>query len=56
LSGTIADALKLQDVVKRLTELSAEPVGNTPVQMAAFMKEDTARWRTVIRSANVKLD
>ena len=56
LSGAIADVLKLPDVNKRLIELSAEPIGNTPVQMAAFMKEDAARWRTVIRSANVKLD
>ena len=56
LSGAIADALKLPDVSKRLNELSAEPIGNTPVQMAAYMKEDAARWRTVIRSANVKLD
>jgi tripartite-type tricarboxylate transporter receptor subunit TctC len=56
LSGAIADALKLPEVAKRLTELSAEPVGNTPAQMAAFMKEETARWRAVVRSANVKLD
>ena len=56
LSVAIADALKLPDVAKRLVELSAEPVGSTPARMAAFMKEDAARWRAVIRSANVKLD
>jgi tripartite-type tricarboxylate transporter receptor subunit TctC len=55
-SGVIADALKLPDVARRLAELSAEPVGSTPAQMAAFMKEEAARWRTVVRSANVKLD
>ena len=56
LSGAIAEALKLPDVARRLAELSAEPIGSTPAQMAAFMKQDAARWRTVIRSANVKLD
>ncbi len=56
LSAAIADTLKLPDVAKRLVELSAEPVGNTPAQMAAFMKEDAARWRTVVRAANVRLD
>ncbi len=56
LSSTIADALKLPDVAKRLAELSAEPVGHTPAQMAAFMKEDAERWRTVVRTANVRLD
>jgi tripartite-type tricarboxylate transporter receptor subunit TctC len=56
ISGAISDALKLPDVVKRLVELSAEPVGSTPAKMVAFMQEDAARWRTVIRNANVKLD
>lgn len=56
LHGAITDALKLPEVARRLVDLSAEPVGNTPAQMAAFMKEDAARWRTVIRTANVKLD
>lgn len=56
LASAIADAIKLPDVAKRLTDLSAEPVASTPAQMAAFMKEDAARWRTVIRTANVKLD
>ena len=43
-------------VQKRMTELSAEPVGNTPAEMLAFMKQDAERWRAVIRSANVKVD
>ena len=56
LSGAIVETLRLPDVARRLLELSADAVGNTPAQMAVFMKEETERWRTVIRSANVKLD
>ena len=56
LNQAIVEALKLPDVGKRLGELSAEPVGNTPAQMAAFMKVDAQRWRSVIRAANVTLD
>ena len=56
LSAAIAEALKHPDVVKRLQDLSAEPVGNTPAEMAAFMKEEVERWRRVIQSANVKVD
>ena len=41
---------------RRLVELSAEPVGNTPAEMAAFMKDEVERWRRVIRSAGVKVD
>ncbi len=56
LSGAIVETLRLPDVARRLLELSADAVGNTPAQMAAFMQQETERWRTVIRSANVKLD
>jgi tripartite-type tricarboxylate transporter receptor subunit TctC len=56
LSAAIGEALKLPDVAKKLGDLSAEPVGSTPAQMAAYMKEDAERWRRVIKSAGVKLD
>jgi tripartite-type tricarboxylate transporter receptor subunit TctC len=56
ISAAITEALKLPDVRKRLAELSAEPLGTSPSQMAAFMKQDAARWREVIRSANVKTE
>ena len=56
LSEAIREALALPDVGKRLAELSAEPVGSTPSEMAAFMKQDAERWRKVIVSSGVKLD
>ena len=56
LSAAFIEALKHPDVARKLADLSAEPVGSTPAQMAAFMKEDAERWRKVIRAAGVKLD
>ena len=56
MSAAIAEALKHPDVQRRLVDLSAEPVGNTPAEMAAFMKDEVERWRRVIRSAGVKVD
>jgi tripartite-type tricarboxylate transporter receptor subunit TctC len=56
LADAIREALALPDVGKRLAELSAEPVGSSPTQMAAFMKQDAERWRKVILSAGVKID
>ncbi len=55
-SGAIAEALKYPDVQRRLVEVSAEPVGNTPAEMAGFMKDEVERWQRVIRSAGVKVD
>jgi len=50
------EALNAPDVRKRLQELSADPLGLSPAETAAFMKQETERWGAVIRAANVKLD
>jgi tripartite-type tricarboxylate transporter receptor subunit TctC len=54
LSAAIAEILKQPEVAKRLEALSAEPIGSTPAGMAAIMREDTERWRGVIRAAGLK--
>jgi tripartite-type tricarboxylate transporter receptor subunit TctC len=56
LSKTIADILKTPEINKRFAELGAETVGNTPEELAQWMREDTQRWRDVIRSGNVTID
>jgi tripartite-type tricarboxylate transporter receptor subunit TctC len=53
---SISQVLKLPDVQKRLAELSAEPMGLGPAEMAAFMKQETERWGAVIRTARVRID
>ena len=55
-AAAIAEALKLPDVAKRLSDLSAVPIGSTPAEMAAFMKQETERYRAIIRAAGVKVD
>jgi len=55
-SAAVRDALKNPDVLKRLSDLSAEPMGLTPAETGAFMKQETERWGRVIRTAKVKLD
>jgi tripartite-type tricarboxylate transporter receptor subunit TctC len=52
----VQDALKMPEVLKRLSELSAEPMGLTPAETAAYMKQETERWAAVIKSAGVKAD
>jgi tripartite-type tricarboxylate transporter receptor subunit TctC len=56
LSAAIREALTRPEVAKRLGELSAEPLGMNPMEMAAFMRQDTERWRKVIQTAGVKID
>jgi len=56
ISLAIRDALRMPDVEKRLAELSAEPMGLSPAETAAFMRQETERWSAVIRAAGVKLE
>jgi len=56
LSSAVAEALHQRDVLDRLAALSAEPVGGTPAETAAFMKQEEARWKRVIEAAQVKAD
>jgi tripartite-type tricarboxylate transporter receptor subunit TctC len=56
LAAAIAAALQLPDVAKRLESLSAVPIGSTPAETAAFMKQETERYRGIIRAAGVKVD
>ena len=54
-SSSVREALQLPDVRQRLATASAEPMGLTPAETAAYMKQETERWGEVIRTANVKL-
>jgi len=56
ISSTVADILRTPDIQRRFAEVGAEPIGNTPEEMAVWMKEDTERWRAVIKAGNIKVD
>lgn len=56
LAADFARVLALPEVRKRLMDIGLEPVGNTPAQFAAIVKNDHAKWGQVIRNANIKLD
>ena len=55
-SGSVREVLALPEVQKRIAELSAEPMGLTPSETAAYMKQETERWAAVIKSAGVKAE
>lgn len=56
LSSLIGEILRTPEMARRFTEVGAEPVGNTPEEMALWMKEDTERWRQVIKNGGVTID
>ncbi len=56
LSSAIADILRTPEIARRFAEVGAEPIGNTPEEMAQWMREDTERWRQVIKNGGVTID
>lgn len=56
LSSLIGEILRTPEMVRRFAEVGAEPIGNTPEEMALWMKEDTERWRQVIKNGGVTID
>ena len=55
-SAGVAEALRNPEILRRLSELSADPLGMTPAETAAFMKKETERWGAVIRTAGIRLE
>ncbi len=56
INADVNEALREPDVLKRLGQLSAEPIGGAPRATAAYMREEVERWRKVIKAANVTLE
>jgi tripartite-type tricarboxylate transporter receptor subunit TctC len=52
----VNEALRDPAIQRRLSELSAEPVGGTPHATAAYLKQEIERWKNVITAAHVTLD
>ena len=49
-------ALATPQVRERFASLGVQPVGDTPEQFGALIREDLARWSKVIKSAGVKVE
>ena len=48
--------LKLADVQARLQAIGLEPVGGTPAQAAAFVKQEAVRWHEVIVKNDIRVE
>ena len=56
INADINEALRDPAIVARFVEYSAEPIGGTPAQTRALMRDEVVRWRKVIETAGVKLE
>jgi len=49
-------ALQQPEVKSRFAQLMAEPVANTPEQFGAFMKQELAKYESVVKASGAKVD
>ena len=56
LSQAIAEALKMPDVAKRISDVHITSVGSTPAEAAALMKAEAEKFRKVIADAGIKVE
>jgi tripartite-type tricarboxylate transporter receptor subunit TctC len=48
--------LHLPEVAQKMRSFGSEPVGGTPEQAAAFLKEERGRWESAIKAAKITKD
>jgi tripartite-type tricarboxylate transporter receptor subunit TctC len=56
LQKELAFVLQTSFVKERYATLGIEPVGNSPQEFGAQVRDDLARWAGVVKSANVKIE
>jgi tripartite-type tricarboxylate transporter receptor subunit TctC len=56
IAKTTIDVIKLPEVQARIRAMNYEPIGSTPAEMAAFIKEEAQRWGEVIKNNNIVVD
>jgi tripartite-type tricarboxylate transporter receptor subunit TctC len=56
LNAEIVAILRLPEVVHALNAQLMEPVGDTPAEFTAYMKEELGRWGPLIRQNRITLD
>lgn len=54
LAAAINQAAYSPDIKQRLLDQGAEPVGNTPEEFGAMVKDEVAKWGEVVRAAGIK--
>jgi tripartite-type tricarboxylate transporter receptor subunit TctC len=56
LNAEIVRMLADPQMSQRFQSQGGDPASSTPAQLTAYMKEETARWKRVIKTANIKIE
>ena len=56
LAAAVAKGAHSPDMQKKLLDQGAEPVGNTPEEFQAMLKDEVARWAEVVKTSGARAD
>ena len=56
IAAALQAAAREPALLGKLTEQGAEPVGNSPEEFEAFIRDETAKWGDVVRKAKVQIE
>ncbi len=56
LQAAVVKILASPDLQKRMVDMGAEPVGNSPEQFAAFIQKEGKKWGAVVKSTGTVLE
>jgi tripartite-type tricarboxylate transporter receptor subunit TctC len=56
LHGALAEVLQEPEVKQRFAALGATPIGSTPAEFAAYLKQEDAKWGEVVSKGKITLD
>lgn len=56
LNAELVKIIHSSEFRKKMEDIGADPVGNTPAQMAAQIKDDTERFARLVKEAKVTLE
>ncbi len=56
LNAEMVKIIQTPDFKKRMDEIGAEPVADTPAQMATRIKDDTAKYAKLVKDSKVVIE
>jgi tripartite-type tricarboxylate transporter receptor subunit TctC len=52
-SAEVNRIVHLPEVAEKMRSFGSEPIGGTPANVAAFLKDERARWEAAVKAANI---
>ena len=56
LGAEVARLLRTQAISERFTAMRIDPIHNRPEQFAEMVRDETAKWRKIVQSANIRAE